>query len=387
MIKRYRLHGTVGGGTWPDGLYDVGVFRGPRIDGEPVAWVRRQSGAFSFSLPQGSYYVHALYGRICQGGFFDVYRWGSYGGLYGFGTPVEVADDSGSLQIVVTDEGRDLLHVPVHQQAPLADVPAAWVREAVQMVQEHPAMSVSEVADRLSINRVYLCAIFKRARGMTIEQFRTCVRIERAKGLLALSEEPLLEVADQVGYESVSQLIRSFAQRVGLTPGQWREQLHRIRQQTQSPPALTQPGPPADRSFLGVLLDWAAATIRGQILYDGAKRGRIIYIGAFRTPSPTSYPLGWTSLPKPGPFTLRCLAAGTMYVMACYCQSPMRYPGDMRTAFADGAFMLEAGAGKASPLHLVRGQTIESLTVRLTDSDKAARQSGPWLEAFLPDGR
>jgi two-component system response regulator YesN len=72
------------------------------------------------------------------------------------------------------------------------------------MVWGNPRLSIDDMANRLSLNRVYLSALFKRARGMAAEEYRTRVRVEMAKEMLVKTDESLIEVADHAGYESVS---------------------------------------------------------------------------------------------------------------------------------------------------------------------------------------
>lgn len=223
-MDRNRIYGEIAGYSFLDGICDVGVFHSTRIDSDPIAWLRTRDGTFTFFLPKGDYYLHALCGVVQETDFFDVRAWGSYGGLYGFGSPLIVEGDQGPLYITVTSAGRDLLHIPSHRQVPLNFVQSEWVRQVEHSVWDNPRLSIAEMADQLSVNHRYLSATFKRGRGMTIEEYRTCARVEIAKAMLAKTTKPLIELADDAGYESVSQLGRVFEQMVGMTPGQFRVQ-------------------------------------------------------------------------------------------------------------------------------------------------------------------
>jgi AraC-like DNA-binding protein len=393
-VPTHRVFGGVTSSRSLGDAVDVGLFSGSRLDAQPVAWQRTADGVFSLSVPQGSYYLHATSVRLHAADFSEALEWGTYGGVYGFGLPLQLDQDTGPLAITASPLGRDLLHMPKHRQLPVGELHAERVRHVERLLLADPSLSVDALPDRLSVHRAPLATTFRRSHGVTIEQYRNRVRVELAKALLMQTQAPLLHVAGEVGYESASQLSRVFQQLVGVTPGCFREFAAELRK------GAAGPGKGADRersegtgrALLDRLLDRMSGTISGTVCYEGKRRGRIIYVGAFRTPTPSSYPVGWTALPRPGDFTLRCFFSGAIYVMACYCERSMRYPGDMRTAFADGACgrsrpLRRGEAADPSALTIQRGARLQGIVVPLFDNDAAARHSSPWTDVFLPDGR
>ena len=72
----------------------------------------------------------------------------------------------------------------------------------------------------LSVSR--LAHLFKEQMGITIIDYVTSVRVERAKQLLLATEQSCTEVCFQVGYNNQSYCTRIFKELVGMTPRQFR---------------------------------------------------------------------------------------------------------------------------------------------------------------------
>jgi two-component system response regulator YesN len=75
-------------------------------------------------------------------------------------------------------------------------------------------------ASHLSVSR--LAHIFKEQMGITLIDYLTSVRIERAKQLLIGTEQNCTEICFQVGYNNQSYFTRTFKELVGMTPRQFR---------------------------------------------------------------------------------------------------------------------------------------------------------------------
>ncbi len=75
-------------------------------------------------------------------------------------------------------------------------------------------------ASHLSVSR--LAHIFKEQMGITIIDYLTSVRIERAKQLLLATDQNCTEICFEVGYNNQSYFTRSFKGFVGMTPRQFR---------------------------------------------------------------------------------------------------------------------------------------------------------------------
>ncbi|MFZ5816454.1 MAG: helix-turn-helix transcriptional regulator [Bacillota bacterium] len=372
-----RLSGQIEGDLPPTGTVFIGLFSEPRIHSEPAAWTSL-GGAGHFALeglPEGgSWYLHAIHCEDWIPGtptFPSPTAMGSYGGPYGYGQPFDPAQQTPALRVHIHPAWRDLTYLP----APLQPGLPEHHRQVVGRALRYLAASGGE-ADWLEgllrevhLTRSFLASLFKRATGLSLQEFRTRCLLERAKGLLITTELDVLEVALESGY-SPAQLTRLFHRYLGLSPGDFRRLARRIQAPAARWPALA--------AQLPHLAEQRQTRVTGRVSYEGRQEGAIIYIGAFPQPVPTTYPRAWTALPAPGPYSLTIPATdGELYILAAYCRRRMRYPGDIATAFADGGF---------GPVPCAPGARHE-VNLTLRDSDLAASFSDRWFHTFLPDGR
>lgn len=65
-------------------------------------------------------------------------------------------------------------------------------------------ISTEELAERLGLNRTYLCKRFKEETGQSVADYITDLRLNEAKRLLATSKKPLGEIAESLGFSSQS---------------------------------------------------------------------------------------------------------------------------------------------------------------------------------------
>lgn len=79
------------------------------------------------------------------------------------------------------------------------------------------------LSDHLHYEYTHLSSMFSSVEGRTIEQYYIEQRIERAKELLVYGQMTLSEIAQELGYSSVSHLSAQFKKITGLTPSHFRE--------------------------------------------------------------------------------------------------------------------------------------------------------------------
>ncbi|CAM2154792.1 AraC family transcriptional regulator, activator of mtrCDE [Pararobbsia alpina] len=88
------------------------------------------------------------------------------------------------------------------------------------------AWTLPELAELCSMSRATFMRHFQTSLGRSAMDLLTDIRMSAAANALRNSMSSTETVADLVGYQSVSAFRRVFAQRMGVTPGDWR-QLHR----------------------------------------------------------------------------------------------------------------------------------------------------------------
>ncbi len=85
-------------------------------------------------------------------------------------------------------------------------------------------ISLTQLAEYVSLSPYYLLRVFRAEVGMPPYTYLESVRICHAQRLIEAGK-PLAEVAVEVGFSSQSHLTRRFKQIIGVTPGQYAQQL------------------------------------------------------------------------------------------------------------------------------------------------------------------
>ncbi|CAM4008952.1 helix-turn-helix domain-containing protein [Paenibacillus alkaliterrae] len=86
-------------------------------------------------------------------------------------------------------------------------------------------LSLTSIADELSITPQYLSSFFKKNKGENITDYIAKARLEYAKNLLAGKKLTISEIAIKIGYANDIGLIRLFKKYEGITPGKYRTNL------------------------------------------------------------------------------------------------------------------------------------------------------------------
>ncbi|MEC0258840.1 helix-turn-helix domain-containing protein [Paenibacillus lautus] len=101
-------------------------------------------------------------------------------------------------------------------------------RRIVEIVQEQydQDISLEYCAAVMNFNPAYISRVFKKEMGVSFSEYISEYRMNIAKSLLATTEMKVSEIGRKVSYTNISAFIRTFRRTFGLTPGQYREQLH-----------------------------------------------------------------------------------------------------------------------------------------------------------------
>jgi AraC-like DNA-binding protein len=94
-------------------------------------------------------------------------------------------------------------------------------RDMLAEIGEDPR-STPAVARNVGISPFHFIRRFDALFGATPHQYRTQLRIARAKELLALGEHSVTQVCMEVGFSSLGSFSELFARRVGETPSAYR---------------------------------------------------------------------------------------------------------------------------------------------------------------------
>lgn len=99
------------------------------------------------------------------------------------------------------------------------------LRQVKQYVCDHLAedLSLESVAEALHFNPKYFSRKFRNTTNMTLTNYITMLRLEKASILLRRSTDSVEQIASSVGYNSSQYFIRKFKECYGVTPSEFRK--------------------------------------------------------------------------------------------------------------------------------------------------------------------
>lgn len=89
--------------------------------------------------------------------------------------------------------------------------------------------SVDSLARRFYMSNSYLCRIFKEVTNFTISEYINLYRIAASKEYLMNEDMSMAEIANRLGYDSLTYFERVFKKQMAVTPFQYRKTLTRHR--------------------------------------------------------------------------------------------------------------------------------------------------------------
>ncbi len=102
--------------------------------------------------------------------------------------------------------------------------PVSDIKERIQSEYKKP-LSLKEMSELYFFNEKYLGRLFMSETGMTFHEYLNKIRTERARALLETSDLPILDIAFDCGFGSVSYFNRVFKRTVGVTPSEYRKSI------------------------------------------------------------------------------------------------------------------------------------------------------------------
>ncbi len=84
------------------------------------------------------------------------------------------------------------------------------------------SVSLTEISGILSMHPKYLSRLFKEKSGRSFVEYRTWLRLEKAKAMLKKSMTRIGQISDEIGYQNMPSFAKAFKKNVGCTPQQFR---------------------------------------------------------------------------------------------------------------------------------------------------------------------
>lgn len=133
---------------------------------------------------------------------------------------------------LVSEAGRQLCeHLLRRHRQPPANAPerlslAPWQeRKAKEILARSltARLFIADVAEQCAMSRSHFSRAFKRATGMSPQEWSLDLRIRRAKELLRDQALPISSISLECGFADQSHFSRMFSKLVGTTPKRWRQ--------------------------------------------------------------------------------------------------------------------------------------------------------------------
>jgi AraC family transcriptional regulator len=114
-----------------------------------------------------------------------------------------------------------------------------WTSVLALAESQAATLKVEDLADHAAYSPFHFTRLFTIRMGMGPGQYLTALRIDAAKNLLLADDDPVIDVATEVGFDSLSSFTRRFSSTVGVSPGKLRELEHRVGDSSLRPFALS----------------------------------------------------------------------------------------------------------------------------------------------------
>lgn len=88
--------------------------------------------------------------------------------------------------------------------------------------------SAKELENRFFLSYKYMAAVFKKEKGITMQQYHNSVRMSRAQSLLKSTFMQVGEISNMLGFSDMLYFSRCFRQYTGLSPTEYRRNAARI---------------------------------------------------------------------------------------------------------------------------------------------------------------
>lgn len=113
--------------------------------------------------------------------------------------------------------------------SPLEDAQSPLIRKIIAIMNKHynEGSILDKIARIANMNSAYLSVMFKKNTGMTVLQYVTKVRLDKAAALLKDPTVRIQEIAQMVGYQDHNYFTRLFRKHTGCSPSEYRERMCR----------------------------------------------------------------------------------------------------------------------------------------------------------------
>ncbi|MBC8061777.1 MAG: helix-turn-helix transcriptional regulator, partial [Clostridiaceae bacterium] len=136
----------------------------------------------------------------------------------------DISNCFGTLNEVV-DKGVDVIKVDIASSNNRDVSIVNSIKAIISENYKEEEFSVNAIADKLYYTSAYVCMVFKKITGITINDYINHYRLSKAKKLLLNMELKLYDIARLVGYSNDNYFSKVFKKYEGMTPSEFRREL------------------------------------------------------------------------------------------------------------------------------------------------------------------
>lgn len=99
------------------------------------------------------------------------------------------------------------------------------IEKAKQYIKNHYTENIKleDISQYAAVSKNYFCAVFKKKTGLTIWEYLTNIRMEKAKELILNFPLKNYEIASKIGYDDPAYFGRLFKRYTGFNPSEYKE--------------------------------------------------------------------------------------------------------------------------------------------------------------------
>lgn len=126
---------------------------------------------------------------------------------------------------------RDLIYDYASKMKDLRSTPgiSQAIKRTIDYIVDNiqKRVTLEKISRAVGINRTYLCELFKKETGVSIQRYITKLKIEAAVNMLAYEDFSVLEISDYFSFSSSSHFCSVFKKETGLSPNAYRRANYR----------------------------------------------------------------------------------------------------------------------------------------------------------------
>lgn len=126
---------------------------------------------------------------------------------------------------------RDLIYDYASKMKDLRSTPgiSQAIKRTIDYIVDNiqKRITLDKISKAVGINRTYLCELFKKETGVSIQRYITKLKIEAAVNMLAYEDFSVLEISDYFSFSSSSHFCSVFKKETGLSPNAYRRANYR----------------------------------------------------------------------------------------------------------------------------------------------------------------